>query len=539
MTSVETAFSLGARAIGLGLPDPSEPAAILASMNGAALRQLSQDTIGIARAISMGADRVAGAAPELSRGWSADLPRTALTRIATTAADTAGLLLAQGAALEQAAEMIDWAVQNARLDCSRAVAEINSIDRFSVAGLAGALFGAPTLGGALQVISVLRRLSESLNARIAGIDAGLAALQSAFSKDPAAGSYALRAGRTALLPPDPVMNPANLTDRENRALLADDLQSGVPSRIIFALSILRGLQQARDRGGSAELVVYDSQAYRGQGRAAIAVGDLTTATNVAVLVPGIANSPSDMSGGIDSAGDLRDEANRQDPSGRTAVVAWYGYDIPLSSISNPHASLATKIPNAVAALSAINAAKAASALAADVAKIKEMSQSSARTTLIGFSMGSTTASEAARHALPIDALVLLGSPGAGWDTRSARGYRTVSASDVYVLSYDQDPVTLAVTDDLAGQLRGSREPYGPDPAADSFGGQHIDANTNVPLVPEVGLFAPLHLLLGLAGDDPRHHSMKNYMEGKALTAEASIVVGHRNRVPTKPGRSGH
>jgi len=161
-----------------------------------------------------------------------------------------------------------------------------------------------------------------------------------------------------------------------------------------------------------------------------------------------------------------------------------------------------------------------------------MSQVSTRTTVLGFSMGSTTVSEAGRFELPVDSIVLMGSPGAGWNTTTAGGYRNVPAAGVYTLSYDQDPVTLPVTDQLATEVVGVPDPYGPDPAADAFGGNHIDAGTNVPLVTGTGLLPSVARILG----DPRHHSMKNYMQGGALVAEAAIVVGRTSSVRTKRGR---
>jgi hypothetical protein len=524
--------TLSARALGLGAPDPSGPAAALEAMDSFALRRLAQDTIEIARAVSTGAGQVRVAAPELTRGWSAAPPNTAVRRVAGAADDTAILLFAHSGALEQTAETIDRAVSDARLDRALAVAEINRIDHHSWTEAAAALVGVPHLGGGLEVVSVLRRLFRSLEERIASVDVALLSLQSTLGRDPTEAPDALRAGPSALLPADPVMNPAYRTDQENRASLVSDLHSGVPTRMRFAASILHSLRQAADLGGSSALIVYDSRAYQGQGRAAVAVGDLTTATSVAVLVPGIASSPSDMGGGIGLAADLRDEANRQDPLGRTAVVAWYGYDIPMSWIKDPGSHPAGDISDTLAIGSAANAAAGAPVLAADLDRIKAMSQSSERTTLIGFSMGSTTVSEAARLNLPVDSLVLLGSPGAGWDTRSAGGYRNVADSDVYVLSYDQDPVTLPITDELARKQLGIADPYGTDPAAESFGGRHIDAGTNVPVATGPGLLVWLGRILG----DPRHHSMKNYMQGGALTAEGSIVVGRNDQVPTKRGR---
>ena len=123
-------------------------------------------------------------------------------------------------------------------------------------------------------------------------------------------------------------------------------------------------------------------------------------------------------------------------------------------------------------------------------------------------------------------------PGAGWDTDSAAGYRNIPASGVYIVSYDQDPVTLPVTDHLASDMSEIADPYGPDPAAQSFGGNHVDVSTNVPLLTGIGLLTALRRLLG----DPRHHTMSNYMEGGALAAEGAVVDGRGKDVPVKRGR---
>ena len=335
----------------------------------------------------------------------------------------------------------------------------------------------------VRLTGIVRRLFERLTGRVETVNAALVTLASQLAGgDPTVGPDALRAGDQAVLPPDPMRNPAHRTDRDNRALLAADLHSDDPARIRFAMSILESLQRAGDRTGVVQLVVYDSAAFRGQGRAAISVGDLTTAANVAVVVPGITNSPSSMSGGLDLAADLREEADRQAPKEQTAVVAWYGYDIPASWTKDPGTSISTDVADTIAAGSAANAASGAPVLASDLSKIKAMSQTSERISLLGFSMGSTTVSEAAQFTLPVDSVVLMGSPGAGWNTETASGYRNVPESGVFVLSYDQDPVTLPVTDHLASDALGLQSPFGPDPAANTFGGKHIDVDSNVPLV---------------------------------------------------------
>lgn len=516
----------------LGLPDPSVTAARLREIDAGALQQagswLSGIAVAVAAATAAGADAVA----HISRGWSTPDPALRISRLLGCAEQTSGLLHAHSTALDAVSVVVRDQQINAQHDVLLAVAEINALRSTTWTDAVGALVGAPSLADNVQVIAAVRRLQNSLTARLHVVEMAIAGLTEQLSGDPTAGPDGLRGGPGALLPADPINNPAHRTDANNRAALAADLQSGDPDRIRFASSIVQSLQQATTRGGTAQLVVYDATAFAGQGRAAIAVGDLTTATNVAVVVPGITNSPSAMSGGVDLAADLRTEAERQDPGEETAVVAWYGYDIPASWTKDPGPTVRTDVRDTVAAGSAVSAASGAPLLAADLTAIKAMAQTSARMTVVGFSMGSTTVSEAARFPLPVDSMVLLGSPGAGWDTTTAAGYASVPAAGVYSLSYDQDPVTLPTTDRLASDVLRIADPYGVDPAAEAFGGNHIDAATNVPISTGTGLLPALGRVLG----DPRHHSMKNYMEGPALAAEGAIVIGRGRTVPVKRGR---
>lgn len=515
-----------------GLPDPSVPAARLAGFDAGALQRAAGWLAGVAVAMAAAAAAGAGAVAEVARGWSTPDPALRISRLLWCAEETASLLHAQSVALDTAAVVVRDQQLNAQHDMVLAMAEINALRDTSWTDTVGALFGSPSFADDLRVIAVVHRLQDSLTSRLHMVEEAIAALPQQLAGDPTAGPDGLRGGAGALLPPDPVDNPAHRTDAGNRAALAADLRSGNAHRIRFASSIVESLQQAAARGGTTQLLVYDATAFDGQGRAAIGLGDLTTATNVAVVVPGITTSPSAMSGGVDLAADLRDEAGRQDPAARTAVVAWYGYDIPVSWTKDPGPAIGTDVRDTVAAGSAANAASGGPLLAADLTSIKQMAQTSTRVTVLGFSMGSTTVSEAAKFSVPVDAMVLLGSPGAGWDATTATGYASVPASGVYSLSYDQDPVTLPITDRLASDVLRIADPYGPDPAAESFGGHHIDVATNVPISTGTGLLAAVGHVLG----DPRHHNMKNYMEGSALAAEGAIVVGRTTRVPVKRGR---
>jgi hypothetical protein len=162
-------------------------------------------------------------------------------------------------------------------------------------------------------------------------------------------------------------------------------------------------------------------------------------------------------------------------------------------------------------------------------------------------MGATTVSAAAARGAAIDDLVMLGSPGASGDVRTAHDYPLLPAKHAYALSYDQDPITLGSTDVLAGllgsvgRLPTGSSPFGPDPASQDFDAQVIATESNVP-DPSVHLsFGPFPDLFGTAianevADLAAHHREPNYYSGASLSAIASVTVGHYGDVPIKPGR---
>jgi pimeloyl-ACP methyl ester carboxylesterase len=205
------------------------------------------------------------------------------------------------------------------------------------------------------------------------------------------------------------------------------------------------------------------------------------------------------------------------------------------------------VGNAAAALNDEHARAGGALLAGDIARLRQVAPAAARFVAIGFSMGATTVSAAAARGADIDDLVMLGSPGASSDVRTAHDYPMLPAKHAYALSYDQDPITLGTTDLLAG-LAGSvgrpptgSSPFGPDPASEDFDAQVIATESNVP-DPSVQLsFGPFPDLLGSAiandvADLAAHHQEPNYYSAASLAAIASVTVGHYGDVPIKPGR---
>ncbi|TWX37227.1 hypothetical protein ES689_11210 [Frigoribacterium sp. ACAM 257] len=169
------------------------------------------------------------------------------------------------------------------------------------------------------------------------------------------------------------------------------------------------------------------------GRAAVSVGDLDTADDVSVLVPGMFFTVgSQLVDWTDTAGELYDEQRswtyllaRADSSGldQVAVVAWLGYRTP--DLTNVYGldlarAGADRLEDAITGLDATRAS------------------SPARVTVVAHSYGSTTATLAlSAGAVSVDSLVLLGSPGSVVPSASMLD---VAGDDVYAAAGSFDPV---------------------------------------------------------------------------------------------------
>ncbi|MFK0294761.1 alpha/beta hydrolase [Streptomyces sp. NPDC090442] len=68
--------------------------------------------------------------------------------------------------------------------------------------------------------------------------------------------------------------------------------------------------------------------FEGIGRMSVAVGDIETATHVAVLVPGMGSDPSNFDELVRRARTVHDECHNVAPAAKVAVIAWQGYKAP-------------------------------------------------------------------------------------------------------------------------------------------------------------------------------------------------------------------
>lgn len=185
---------------------------------------------------------------------------------------------------------------------------------------------------------------------------------------------------------------------------------------------------------------------RGQGLAVEVVGDLATATRVAILVPGsdtsLATFDSRGTASPDGgAAALAAQARKLDPGAHLAVIAWLGYATP-----------ATLSPGV---LTSGDASQGATALRSFVG---ELTRHGRQVTLLCHSYGSVVCGLAAPH-LPVTDIAVFGSPG--MDASSARSLR--SPARVWACRGTQDWIGNVPHIRILGLG------FGQDPVAPTFG----------------------------------------------------------------------
>jgi pimeloyl-ACP methyl ester carboxylesterase len=148
----------------------------------------------------------------------------------------------------------------------------------------------------------------------------------------------------------------------------------------------------------------------GDGRAAEVLGDLATATRVAILIPGVDTTLADFDRGLGGvprrapgvqARALHDLLAKRDP--HTAVIAWLGYDAPEGI-----------------GLAAATEGRARDGAAALTTFVRDLLPAK-HVTLIGHSYGSIVAGLAAKELPEVADVVTLGAPGIGVDRADELG----------------------------------------------------------------------------------------------------------------------
>ncbi|MFW3170166.1 alpha/beta hydrolase [Geodermatophilus sp. CPCC 206100] len=233
------------------------------------------------------------------------------------------------------------------------------------------------------------------------------------------------ADRTAAIARTPVVVgaleglPAWARDQANRVHLEDVLADPSAPGHAVAVSVAAEIARREDEGETVQL----HQFRPSEELVALALGDLDTADSVAVVVPGIRNTPADdLDGLTENADAVADAARAAAPGLAVAGLAWFGYRPPgLVGALGTGASRAggRALDRALDGLAAARATDPA------------------RVVVAAHSYGTRVAEEAARAPgeMAADAVVLAGSPGLDGNAGS------LEADEVYEASAGFDPIS--------------------------------------------------------------------------------------------------
>lgn len=184
------------------------------------------------------------------------------------------------------------------------------------------------------------------------------------------------------------------------------------SRVREKLVSIGAIEATLAKPGERQLLLLDLGQERAQ--AAIASGNVETADNVAVFVPGLGTTVAGALAGSDKEMTqlrLRSESESRrahpDQVATTATVAWIGYQAPQKGLDllNPFKSV----------LADGLAKDGAAQLVPFLRGIDAARDHDAHLTLLGHSYGSTTAGLALQQETGVDDVVFFGSPGVGTD----------------------------------------------------------------------------------------------------------------------------
>ena len=238
--------------------------------------------------------------------------------------------------------------------------------------------------------------------------------------------------------------PWRLRVAANQVLVDRELDRAEAGGDQALITLLRRLQHE-------QVIVFDPR----KEHLAVVHGDLDSAENIAVFIPGMGSTFTgffDGNNGTDNkAAALYREANAAHP-GSTAVIAWLGYAAPTGQDVDPVRAIAEVGSDKHAKQGAKNLKSFVQGLALSDGR---------RLTLVGHSYGTLVVGLALKAGTPADEVVLAGSPGIGVDRVGELDAQVTGT--VSVLSAPGDVVA-----DLAY--------FGHDPDAPSFGATRLTTN---------------------------------------------------------------
>ena len=232
--------------------------------------------------------------------------------------------------------------------------------------------------------------------------------------------------------------------------------------------IERGVDPVTGEPVEAQVYLYDPGAFDGDGAVAIAAGDLDTADNTSVVVPGLGTDGASAGYQADRAIRLY-EASRSLAGGATNATLFYiGYDAP-DNLPLDGLDAAGVLTEELAEAGGEHVADTLDGLRA----IRPGDPT--HLTAIGHSYGSTTLGHAAHdHGIPVDDIVVVGSPGLGGDTDHAADLG-IDPDHVYAGANSRDPVTYLGNHGSFHLETFGGAGLGDDPAEDDFGAHRFEA----------------------------------------------------------------
>jgi hypothetical protein len=253
---------------------------------------------------------------------------------------------------------------------------------------------------------------------------------------------------------------------------------------------------------TAQVYLYDPGAFGGDGAVAISAGDLDTADNVAMVVPGFGTDGESAPYQADRAVRLYDASRNLDPAATNATLFYIGYDAP-DNLPPDGLDAAGVLTEDLAEAGGQHVADTLDGLRA----IRP--DDPAHLTAIGHSYGSTTLGHAAHdHGVPVDDLVVVGSPGLGGDVDSAADLG-LDPAHVFAGANSRDPVAHLADDGYVGLGTLGGAGLGNDTVEDDFGAIRFEAED---------VSRPDHLSFG-------QHSLYFDPDTESLYNIASIVNG--------------
>ena len=234
---------------------------------------------------------------------------------------------------------------------------------------------------------------------------------------------------------------------------------------------------------ASQLYLYDPAAFDGDGAVAVAAGNLDSADNVSVVVPGFGTDGESAPYQAARALTLYESSRFLGTTETNASMFWIGYDAPDNMPWDEGWDAAGVVTEEMAT-------RGGERLANTLDGLRDSRDGDpAHLTAIGHSYGSTTTGHAAHdHGIPVDDLVFVGSPGVGGDTDHA-GDTGVDADHVWAGANSRDPIANLGNH---GWIHGETvfgAGLGDDPAEDDFGANRFRAESTTRADDSVGLDA--------------------------------------------------